>query len=232
MLTRFFRRRQDDDAGVSLVEMIVGMTLSVILGAVTLAMVVAVNDSASATNYRVFGAAQARTALQAWSSYLRVADGITPGSPAHRFEWVTPTSTLFYADLNNRTGLTQTTSPVRIWLRLDSSGNLVEEQFSYNTASGAYPSQPSVCRVLASRVSSLTFTAYTSSSSDTDFGASLAPSGSGCLSITGSVSQTDGVANSTLAKVASVSIDVIVSDLTGRTQEYSTAATIPVLMGS
>jgi prepilin-type N-terminal cleavage/methylation domain-containing protein len=233
MLSRWRASRSNDDAGVTLIEMVVGMTLAAILGALTLTMVVAITNSASASTDRVIGAAQARTTLQAWASYLRVADGTTPGSPSHRFEWITGTDMLFYADLNTRTAQAAATAPVMVWLRSDTSKQLVEEQFAFDTTVGAYPRTPKICRILATNVGSLTFTPYTASSSDTDFGGSLAPSGSGCLSLTRSVTQSDATANSTLAKIVSVGVDMVVTNSTGgASQEYQTLATVPSLMGS
>jgi prepilin-type N-terminal cleavage/methylation domain-containing protein len=237
MLTNLFsglrrRPRAADDAGVTLIEVIVAMTLSTILGTAALLFFTAANDSAASSLDRSVSSAQARIALQSWTSYLRVSDGPAAGNPSHRFEWITSTSTLFYADLGNRTGDAAAAAPRMVWLRYDGSASqLVEEQF---TKSGsAYSATPTVCRILATSVTGLTFSGYTSSAGDSDFGISLAPSGSGCVSLTGSVSQTDAVANAVLAKVTSVSISVTVTDTKAQhTQTYNSLAAVPALVGS
>ena len=121
MLTGLARRAhavRHDDEGVTLMELVVAMTISSILGALTLALFVTVNNSSAATTDRSIGAAQARNILQSWSSYLRVSDGPVAGSSTRRFEWLRPTGTIFYADLNNRSGSGAATPPTMIWLRL------------------------------------------------------------------------------------------------------------------
>jgi len=107
MLSRAVRRISggDREAGVSLVEMLVAMALSVILGAVTMTLVVQISSSANNSTDRAVHSAQARNALQAWGGYLQVADDSSAGgTAASRFEWFTASSLLFYSDLNNRDG--------------------------------------------------------------------------------------------------------------------------------
>lgn len=226
------RSRTTDDAGVTLIEVVVAMGLSTILGTAALLFFTAANDSAASSLDRSVSSAQARTALQSWTSYLRVSDGPAAGNPSHRFEWITPTSTLFYADLGNRSGATVAGAPRMVWLRYDATtSQLVEEQFTKTGSS--YSATPTVCRILATNVTGLTFSGYTSSVGDSDFGTSLAPSGSGCLNLSGSVSQTDAVANAVLAKVTSVAISVSVTDTKAQhSQTYSSLAAVPALVGS
>jgi Tfp pilus assembly protein PilV len=217
MLTRLRRRLRSaaDDAGVTLIEVVVAMGLSTILGTATLLFFVSANNSAASSLDRTIAGAQARSAVQAWTSYLRVSDGPAAGNPSHRFEWITATSTLFYADLNNRSGAAAATAPRMVWLRYDAANSdLVEEQFT--KGSSAYNTTPSVCRIVATNVTALSITGYTTSAGDSDFGASLAPTGSGCVHLSGSVTQTDSVANAVLAKVTSVAISVTLTDSTGQ----------------
>lgn len=235
---RHARAAASQDDGITLTELIVAMTLSVILGAVTMTMFVNVSNSSASTTDRTIGANQARSVLQAWSIYLHVADGPTAaGSSSHRFEWITPTSMLFYADLGNRQGgaggTGPATPPTMIWLRLDTAQQLVEEQFTSSSATypGTYGTAYSTCRILADHVTSTTFTGYASTGSGS-WGSSLAPTGAGCLALTGSVSQTDPTANSALPNVTSVGIDFTVIDLARtHTQEYSSVITLPALGG-
>lgn len=237
MLTRLTSRlrrrpRTADDAGVSLIEVVVAMTLSTILGTATLLFFTAANDSAASSLDRSISSAQARNALQSWTAYLRVSDGPAAGNPSHRFEWITPTSTLFYADLGNRKLGAAATPPRMVWLRYDAArSQLVEEQF---TSTGtAYSATPSVCRIVATNVTGLSLAGFTTATGDSDFGSSLAPSGSGCLNLTGSVSQTDAVANAVLAKVSSLSIAVTVTDTKAHhSQTYTSLAAVPALTGS
>lgn len=223
---RLGRTAAANDAGVTLTELIVAMTLSVILGAITLTLLITVNNSASATTDRTIGSAQAATTLQAWTSYLRVSDGTTAGSPGHRFEWITPTDILLHADLGNRTGSAAAVAPTLIWLRLDTTKQLVEEQFS---SYASFPASYSVCRILATNVSSLTVTGYTSGTGS-DFGSNVGGSGGGCIPLAGI--GTSG-ANTTLTNVTSVGLDFTITASDGtRPQEYTSLATVPVLTGS
>lgn len=151
MLTALRRRaarvRATRDAGVTLMELVVAMTLSTILGAMTLAVFVRVNDSSSSTTDRAISSRSASLVMNAWPSYLKVSDGTTAGSIGNRFEWLTSTDMLFYANLYNRPmgAVDSTTAPTMVWLRLDSSGALVEEQFPSTASAGT---NPTVCRVL------------------------------------------------------------------------------------
>ena len=234
MLSRAAARRHpataDNDAGATLTELIVAMTLSVILGAVTLTMFVTVNGSAASSTDRTIGSSQARDALQSWSGYLAVSDGPVSGSTSHRFEWISAHDMLFYADLNNRAGSAARSAPSIIWLRLDGNQQLVEEQFaSYST----FPASYSSCRILATGVTSTTFTPYTTATVSGSFGIPTFTAGNGCQPLPVSVTQTDGIAVSNLQQVNSIQIDLSVqsgSDL--RVLAYSTLASVPPLSGS
>jgi len=156
MLTRLRHRAQaaraSGDAGVTLTELIVAMTLSTILGAMTLMVFLNVDKATSATTDRTINTSSARNAIQAWTSYLRVSDGPTAGSAVNRFEWITAGDIMFHANLYNRAtsgaGLGSTTPSTMVWLRLDSAGALVEEQFPNTAAQGT---NPSICRILVAK---------------------------------------------------------------------------------
>ena len=227
---RLHRTNAANDAGVTLTELIVAITLSVILGAVTLTMFVSVNSSAASSTDRTIGSSQARTVLQAWSEYLAVSDGPVSGSTSHRFEWISAHDLLFYADLNNRAGSAARSAPSIIWLRLDGNHQLVEEQFtSYST----FPASYSICRILATGVTSTAFTPYTTATVSGSFGTPTFTAGNGCQPLPTPVRQTDGIAVNTLQQVNSIQIDLSVqsgSDL--RVLAYSTLAGVPSLNGS
>src|SRR4051794_18380724 len=116
MLTRAGRRmrarvtsRGQAEAGVTLIETLMAMALSTILGAVTLTLFVQVSSAANNTTDRTISSTQARNALQAWGSYFQVIDEAAgAGTGNNRFEWLTASSVLFYADLKNRSGTVAT----------------------------------------------------------------------------------------------------------------------------
>src|SRR4051794_27276715 len=216
---RIRRRHARGDAGVTLVEMLVAMGLSTILGAVTLVLFVQVSSASNTTTDRTVSSTQARNALQAWSSYLQVLDDPSgSGSGTNRFEWFTANSVLFYSDLNNRSGSVGTTSaPTMVWLRLDSAQQLIEEKFPASPTS--YPAAATTCRVLAFRVSATElFTAYNAAGADLT-GNSLGTSptvGTGCVSLPSappSKGTPDQIVVANLKTVASVAIVFSTTDV-------------------
>ena len=151
MISRLRRVGRRADAGITLMEVLVASTLSILLGAMTIAIFLNVNTTASATTDRSISTADARNAVQAWAAYLRAADGTTTGSRTNRIEWFNAHDILFYADINNRVYDTPgvTAPPTMVWLRRDSNNNLVEELFASTANQGARPTR---CRVLVSNV--------------------------------------------------------------------------------
>jgi prepilin-type N-terminal cleavage/methylation domain-containing protein len=239
MLTALRRLRAHPDAGVTLVEMIVAMALTTVLGAITMTLSVQTNSAAQTTTDRTVASGLARSALQAWTSYLRVADGPTVGSAPYRVEWLTSKDMAFHADLFNRDGTADTVaSPSLLWLRLDTAGNLVEEQFS--SPPSGYPAAPTTCRVLASRVSaSALFTAYDPNGTTlTGRNLGLAPTvAAGCQKLPAQIpsqkAKPDQIAETNLEDVASVMVDFTVRDSTGaHPLEFSAVTTLPVLAGA
>lgn len=235
------RRRvpAQDDRGVTLVEMIVAMTLTTILGAITMLLCVQTNSAAQTTTDRSVASGRARSTLQAWTSYLRVADGATVGSAPYRIEWLTGQSMAFHADLFNRDGTTATVgSPALLWLRLDSKGQLVEEQFAQPPSS--YPAAPTTCRLLATRVSAAPlFTGYDPNGTAlTGRNLGTAPAaGPGCQNLLTPIpsqqAKPDVVAMTNLQDVSSVMIDFTARDTTGaHPLEFSAVTALPVLAGT
>ena len=242
MLTRARRRdrahRALGDAGVSLTELIVAMTLATILAAVTLRLFVTVNESTASTTDRTVNTAQARNTLQSWSAYLHVADGATVGSTSSRFEWLTSSDLLFYASLANRSGsLNATAAPTMMWLRRDSAGALVEEQFPNAAVAGA---SWTTCRVVGIKVSATAlFTPLDANGNgygSADLG--TAPTGSaGCQALPVLVpsrsSTPNAVAVANLTTVTSVAMAFTMSDTKGNhAQEFASLVTLPVLGGT
>jgi hypothetical protein len=170
-----------------------------------------------------------------------VADGKTAGVKTNRIEWLTPKDMLFYADLYNRsvTNLAVTGAPTMIWLRLDSSGALLEEQFVSTATAGT---APKVCRTLATGVSTpaaALFTAFDSSgaamASPLNLGS--APSaGTGCVPLPVTVPSQSTHPNlnalANLQNVTSVVIDFVVRDTDGEHPiEFTSQAVLPALGG-
>lgn len=242
LIARLRAVRERPDAGVSLMELLVSMGLSTILGALTLMLFVNVNTSTAATTDRTMSTASARNAIQAWTGYLQVADGTTAGLKTNRIEWLTAADMLFYADINNRSmsSLGTTSAPTMIWLRLDAANQLVEEQFPSTAAAGT---SPGVCRVLATNVSQAVnsdgavqpvFSAADVSGT-TVTGTGTAPSPTtGCQKLPVTVpsqSKTPNAAvQASLANVRSVTIDFQIRDTTNKHAiEFTSQAVLPNL---
>lgn len=234
---RLTARLQRGDQGITLTELVVAMGLSTLIGALTLGLFVSITKSSGATTDRTVNTAAARNLIQAWTAYLRVADGTTAGSRVSRIEWLTSSDMLFYSDLYNRSMATvaTTASPTMVWLRRDSSGALVEEQFSATAAAGA---TPTMCRTLLSTtvVTGSLFSAYDSSTApmaSLDLGSAPTPS-KGCqhlpVTVPSQVKNSDAVAQANLQTVFSVVIDFIVRDSrSSHPIEFRSQATLPSL---
>ncbi|HEV7192622.1 MAG TPA: hypothetical protein VGN35_05380 [Jatrophihabitantaceae bacterium] len=244
MLTGLRRRvqlvRDSADAGVSLPELLMAMLLSTLLGAVTMVLFVSVDNATSTNTDRSINAAKARNVVQAWTSYLQVSDSATTGSALNRFEWFAPTNVLFYADLYNRpqTATATTNPPSLMWLRLDSAGQFVEEQFA--TIPTSFPAKWSTCRLLGGGASATKlFTPYGSTGNDLSslsLGAAQNP-GTGCQKLPSTLpsqlSHPDQVAAANLEKLFSVGIDFTVKDTKkSHPLEFNAVVTLPFLVGA
>jgi hypothetical protein len=234
---RLRARRTRSDAGITLAELVVAMGLSTLIGALTLGLFISITKSSGATTDRAINTGAARNLIQSWTAYLRVADGTTPGSRVGRIEWLTASDMLFYSDLYNRsmTSVSTTASPTMVWLRRDSSGALVEEQFTATATAGT---KPTMCRTLLTStvVTGSLFTAWDSSASpmsSLDLG--TAPTASkGCVAlpvtVPSQVKNSDAVAQANLQTVFSVVIDFIVRDSRSTHPiEFRSQATLPSL---
>jgi type II secretory pathway component PulJ len=241
MSLRLRALRAGDDAGITLMELLVAMVINVIIGALTVGIFVSVNDSSNNSVDRAVGSANARNTIQDWTALLRVADGKTAGVVANRIEWLTSKDMLFYADLNNRstTNLTVTGPPTMVWLRLDSKNVLIQEQFPSTATAGT---APTVCLRLAGTVSTPPatplFTALDFSSTPmtgVDLGSAPTPS-AGCqplpVTVPSQSSRPDAIAQSNLQKVVTVRIDFVVRDTKGlHPIEFVSQAVLPALGG-
>ncbi|SDJ05488.1 prepilin-type N-terminal cleavage/methylation domain-containing protein [Frankineae bacterium MT45] len=109
------RHRAQGDAGVTLVELMVTMTLTSILAVAALGMFLASNKATGADIDANLSTASARGALDSWTSMVQTAALPGTGSPATLANTITnplgkgqiissltPTSVLFFTNLNNR----------------------------------------------------------------------------------------------------------------------------------
>lgn len=114
MLSRFrnlLRSRRRDDAGITLGELVVSATVTMIMLAVATSWLIQINRQGSGTMLTNQTTGDARNALQSWTSMLRVAAWLDPTTKTDRFEEVTPTKIVFYANLGNLPTACPTNSP-------------------------------------------------------------------------------------------------------------------------
>src|SRR6476646_1640039 len=141
MLTRL---RDRDDAGLTLAELVVSMTLLTILLAIGGTFFVTAIRSTNATTLTNQQTADARLTLDSWTAKLRVAAWLD-SAQTDRFEIVTPNKIVFYANLGNRATTDFTVAPVsKVVLMLKTTnattgdGQLIEILFRGNTTTPTY----------------------------------------------------------------------------------------------
>jgi len=245
MSARVIRRRvravvDRGDAGITLMELVVSMVLTAIVSAMTVGILLSVNSSTNDSTDRTVNTGDARSTIQDWTAYLRVADGKTAGVKTNRFEWVTSNDMLFYADLYNRTvtNLTATGAPTMIWLRLDSHGVLIEEQFPSTATAGT---APRLCRRMVTGVSTPygpLFTPYDDSrgSMSGDVLGTAPAASAGCqqlpVTVPSQTNKPDPAALANQQDIASVQVDFVVRDTSGKHPlEFTSLAVLPLLGG-
>ena len=142
-LHRLRDARAGDD-GFTLMELVVAMSLMTIIAALTTTFFVGMEHASQKTVDLNVSTANARVALDSWTNLLRLADSPTdPGAGANRFLDITPTSAVFYANVDNRsTTAGQRTAPWEISLALR-GGQLVEDDYQSTDPSSPDPSYPS-----------------------------------------------------------------------------------------
>jgi len=148
--------RRGDDAGMTLMELVVVGVLASIIMAMTLNFFVGSLTSSDATTSDSIDTAKARVILDDWSSLIRVAGSPTdPKTGTGRFAQVGANEIVFYANLGNRTGNAAATAPVKVDLSI-TDGQLIQEQYTATNANTdpysaaiTYPSQPTSRTVLA-----------------------------------------------------------------------------------
>jgi hypothetical protein len=129
--------RRPVDAGITLAELMVAMTLSIILGTMTVLFFVSASRLGSRTILTNQDTSDARVTLDSWTSMVRVAGWLDLPNKVDRFEQITPTKIVFYANLGNRNAsdLTNVQPVTKIALMLDApsagaDGQLIEIRFA------------------------------------------------------------------------------------------------------
>lgn len=169
MLTPALPRRRTHsrrDDGVSLIELVMAMSLMTVIGAMTLTFFISLSSASTKTVKGNIATSAARTVLEAWNRLLTLADSpSTAGAGSGRFVQLTPTSAIFYANVNHNRATTSgaRTAPTKISLALE-SGQLVERDYAPLSpiAPSAYPGLPTSTQYLANDVviSGWLFTPY------------------------------------------------------------------------
>jgi hypothetical protein len=129
-----------DDRGVTLAELMISMILTTILGTMAVMFFVGASHAGYKTVLTNQNSGDARLTLDSWTSMLRVAGWLDPSLQADRFEEITSTKIVFYANLNNRAtavsgsfSAPQATTKVALMLRVSTPGTgmgqLVEVTF-------------------------------------------------------------------------------------------------------
>jgi hypothetical protein len=95
-------RLGSDDRGVTLAELMVSMILTTILGTMAVLFFVGASRAGYKTVLTNQNSGDARLTLDSWTSMLRVAGWLDPSIKADRFEEITSTKIVFYANLGNR----------------------------------------------------------------------------------------------------------------------------------
>lgn len=135
MLTKL-RGRCGRDRGITLIELVVAMTVTTIVGAVAINFFITSTQDGTKATLTNQATADARVTLDSWTSLLRVAGWLDRSAQTDRFEEITPTKIVFYANLNNLASSDQTTgaaTKVALMLRVTNSstgaGQLVQVVF-------------------------------------------------------------------------------------------------------
>lgn len=136
------RARFAGDRGITLAELVVSMSLTTVLGTMAVLFFVGATHEGYRTVFSNQNTSDARITLDSWTNMLRVAGWLDPNTEADRFEEITPTKIVFYANLGNRVADTASaysapkpTTKVALMLRVSNAstgvGQLIE--ITYNS---------------------------------------------------------------------------------------------------
>lgn len=138
MIRRGLRRLRWDDSGLTLIELMVAMSMSIIIiiavgGFFIASTKAAKTDSTSESSIR-----QSSNVMDAMTQYIHAATvlPVNGGAPLPAVELAKPTDLVFYAYVNLTNGTV--TQPVQVEYTLDSSNNLVEKIWNIAGSAGGY----------------------------------------------------------------------------------------------
>lgn len=153
------------DAGITLMELVVAMSLSSLIGAMALSAFIVMHDATGTTIDRDIATAGARNVVEQWTALLQLADSPTAaGATADRITSISPTEMVFYADIDNRSGSAARSCPTLLDLSL-SGGELIEARTPYTGSACTQPGTTSTSHLLADvSTSGWLFTGYDSNS--------------------------------------------------------------------
>ncbi|SHH61716.1 hypothetical protein SAMN05443575_4201 [Jatrophihabitans endophyticus] len=174
MLTRWRSARADRDAGMSLIELMVGMGLATLVGALALVFFVGSTSQADRVSAQSLDASDVRVAADRIAAELRTADtpSARPGFAAGRFDTLTASRLVFYSNIDStsRAGTAGRTPPTKLDIYVE-NGALKEKRYapttkytdnypsSYNYANN-YPTNPTSTSVLLPTLGSSSVFSY------------------------------------------------------------------------
>lgn len=143
MLSRLPALLRRDD-GMTLMELVVAMTISTMVLTMCLVFFLTAENDGTKSVLTNEAVADARNVLTDWTSLFRVAGWLDPSVKTDRFEEVTPTKIVFYANLKNLATADQTTGkPTKVALELRvtnallGEGQLIEVVFNSDNTTAA-----------------------------------------------------------------------------------------------
>ena len=254
-LPRRLRRLHCVDAGITLAELLVAMVITTIIGTMATSFFVSATHVGTTTISSNQNAADARITLDSWTSQLRLAGWFDTTNKVDRFEEITPTKIVFWANLANRNATDGTSGALtKVALMLNVTdvtsgrGQLVQVVFkSDNTTTQSvrqlgFDAQP--------RSGSWVFTPYSQADAVVDTSQPLclnngsavaglcahAPAGAGLLDPTLAAGTHtvvqgpltgDGTADAILANIGRIDIGFVVRDPSGTTtMDYASSASV------
>lgn len=142
-IARIRALRANSERGITLADLMVTLALTSILGTMAVLFFVPTTRIGYKTVLTNQNTGDARVTLDEWSGMLRMAGWLDPGTKVDRFEEITPTKIVFYANLGNRTSTTSSTvgatTKIALMLRISDSlnnrGQLIEVRFKGDNTS-------------------------------------------------------------------------------------------------
>ena len=241
VLQRFARFEPTDeqpgDAGMSIIELVVAMVVSLIVGVMALNFFVGTLNESAKTTTSTLVTAGARNVLDSVAQLIQVADSpLQEGASSNRFEQIGPDDLIFYANVANRGGATSTsapTAPLKIWISL-SGGQLVERRYTADAGSSApftyssYPSTPSTSLVLLGCTTATANCFTPGTVSATTLFTAYYPS-TGCASsflTSAALCSVDPATTASISDAVAVGISFTITASDGTTKYYTTLAAV------